>query len=109
MKRTVSMLLVVVLLCATPALAAPATLTGTLTDSHCAKSGKHMMKGMSDAECVRACIKSGANWALLSDGKIYLLEGGDKTKLNDLAGKRVTLTGEVSGTNIAVKQLAAAK
>jgi FlaA1/EpsC-like NDP-sugar epimerase len=68
-----------------------------------------MMKGMSDAECVRACIKSGANWALLSDGKIYLLEGGDKTKLNDLAGKRVTLTGEVSGTNIAVKQLAAAK
>ena len=109
MKRMVSMLLVTVLFFTAVALAAPTSLTGTLTDSHCAKSGKHMMKGMSDAECVRACIKSGAKWALLSDGKVYMLEGGDKAKLNDLAGKRVTVTGEISGTNVAVKLIAAAK
>jgi len=109
MKRMASMLLVVVLLRTVAALAAPTSLTGTLTDSHCAKGGKHMMKGMSDAECVRACIKSGAKWALLSDGKIYILEGGDKEKLNDLAGKRVTVTGEVSGPNVSVKQIAVAK
>ena len=68
-----------------------------------------MMKGMSDAECVRACIKSGAKWALLSDGKVYMLEGGDTAKFNDLAGKRVTVTGNLSGTNVSVKQIAAAK
>jgi hypothetical protein len=108
MKKIVSTLLVAVLFCATAALAAPATLTGTLTDSMCAKAGKHMMPGKSDAECTRECVKAGAKWALLSDGKVYLLDG-DKAKFNDLAGKRVTLTGEVSGSNVVVKQIAAAK
>ena len=108
MKKIVSTLFVAVLLCATAALAATTTLTGTLTDSMCAKAGKHMMPGKSDAECIRECVKAGSKWALLSDGKVYIL-GGDTAKFNDLAGKRVTLSGEVSGSNVAVKQIAAAK
>jgi hypothetical protein len=107
MKNTVARYLAVVLLCATAAFAAPKTLTGTLSDSMCTK-GKHMMPGKSDAECIRACIKSGAKWVLLSEGKVYLLDG-DKAKFDELAGKRVTLTGEVNGNNVAVKLISATK
>ena len=105
--KTGTKLLATIVLLATVAFAAPKTLTGTLTDSMCTK-GKHMMPGHSDAECVRECIKMGGKWALVSDGKVYLLDG-DKAKFNELAGKKVTVTGEVNGTNIAVKQIASAK
>jgi hypothetical protein len=70
--------------------------------------GKHMMPGKSDAECIRECIKAGAKWALVSEGKVYTLQGGDKAKLNELAGKRVKVTGDVKGTNVAVTQIASA-
>jgi hypothetical protein len=106
MKKIVSTLFAAVLLCATVALAAPMTLTGTLTDSMCTK-GKHMIPGKSDAECIRECIKSGAKWVLVSESKVYNLQG-DKTKFNDLAGKRVKVTGDAEGTNVTVKQIAAA-
>lgn len=108
MKKIVSTLLGAVLLSATAALAATTTLTGTLTDSMCGK-GKHMMPGKSDAECIRECVKAGAKWALVSEGKVYTLQGGDKARLNDLAGKRVAVTGDVSGTNVTVSQVASAK
>ena len=108
MKQIMSTLLAAALLFATAALAAPKTLTGTLTDSMCAKAGRHMMPGQSDAECIRECIKAGAKWALVSDGKVYLLQG-DKAKFDALAGKRITLTGEVKGADIVVTQIAAAK
>jgi hypothetical protein len=98
----------VVLLSATAAFAAPQTLNGTLTDSMCAKSSKHMMPSATDAECVRACVRMGAKWALVSGGKIYLLQG-DPAKFNNLAGKRVAVTGEVNAENVVVQQIAAAK
>ena len=61
----------------------PATLTGVVTDSMC--GAKHMMSG-DDAKCVRACLKNGAQYALLVDQKVYQLEGKSK-ELDELAGK----------------------
>jgi hypothetical protein len=107
MKNILMMLVAASVLLVSAAFAAPKTLTGTLTDTMCAK-GKHMMPGKSDAECIRACVKSGAKWALLSEGKVYVVNG-DATKFNALAGKRVTVAGEVNGTDIAVTQIAEAK
>lgn len=108
MKNIVTFSLLFVLLLATVAFAAPATLTGTLSDTMCAKSSKHMMPGQSDADCIRACVKAGAKWALVGGGKVYVLDG-DKAAFDKLAGKRVTVTGEVNGENVSVKQIAAAK
>lgn len=105
MKKNVIRLFAAILLLGTVVFAAPKTLTGTLTDSMCTK-GKHMLPGKSDAECIRACTKMGAKWALVSNGTVYLLDG-DKAKFDELAGKRVSIQGEIKGNNVTVKTISA--
>jgi len=96
-------------LAAIPALAAgkSQTLTGEVSDAMC--GAKHEMKGKA-AECMRACMKHGSQYALVVGDKVYTLETSDKAaldKLNDLAGAKAKLTGEVDGTTIVVKSVAA--
>jgi hypothetical protein len=91
-----------------PALAAgkSETLTGEVSDAMCGV--KHEMSNK--AECTRACMKHGSKYALVVGDKVYTLETSDKAaldKLNDLAGAKAKVTGEVDGTNIAVKSVAA--
>ena len=82
------------------------TLTGTVTDTMCGK--KHMIPGKSDAECIRECIKAKSKYALLVGDKLYTLSG-DSKQLEAVAGKKVTVAGDVSGTTVTVKSIAAAK
>jgi hypothetical protein len=82
------------------------TLTGVVTDDMCGK--KHMVPGKSDAECIRMCIKSGSKYALQVGDKLYTLSG-DTKKIDELAGKKVTVSGDVTGKSVAVKSIAAAK
>jgi len=94
---------------AVPALAAgkSQTLTGEVSDAMC--GAKHEMPG-SAADCTRACMKHGSKYALVVGDKVYTLETSDKTaldKLNDLAGAKAKVTGEVDGTTINVKSVAA--
>ena len=91
---------------ASTAVFAAQTLTGTVTDTMCGK--KHMMPGKSNAECTRECAKSGSKYALLVGEKVYTLSG-DAKQLGALAGQKVTVSGDVSGTSVAVKSIAAAK
>ena len=96
-------------LAAVPALAAgkSQTLTGEVSDAMC--GAKHEMKGKS-ADCTRVCMKHGSQYALVVGDKVYTLETSDKAaldKLNDLAGAKANVTGEVDGTTIAVKSVAA--
>ncbi len=93
-----------------PALAAgkSQTLTGEVSDAMC--GAKHEMPG-SAANCTRACVKHGSKFALVVGDKVYTLETSDKSaldKLNDLAGTKAKVTGEVEGTTITVKSVAAA-
>ncbi len=83
------------------AVAGPQTLTGTVTDTMCGK--KHMLPGKSDADCVRECMKSKGSWryGLLVSDKVYSLRG-DSKKFDALAGQKVKVTGELSGSKIAV-------
>ena len=83
------------------AVASPQTLTGTVTDTICGK--KHMVPGKSDTDCVRECMKSKGSWTygLLVGDKVYSLSGNAKT-FDALAGQQVKITGEVSGSKIAV-------
>ncbi len=94
---------------AVPALAAGKnqTLTGEVSDAMC--GAKHEMAG-SAADCTRGCVKHGSKYALVVGDKVYTLETSDKAaldKLNNLAGAKAKVTGDVDGATIAVKSVAA--
>lgn len=86
--------------------AQPTQLRGTVTDSMCGKH--HMMKNASAAECTRTCVKSGADFALVSGDKRYILKG-DKSQLNKLAESEVVVSGDLNGTSLTVKQIKLAR
>ena len=92
----------ILLLSASVLQAQPMELHGTVTDSMCGKH--HMMKNASAAECTRACVKSGADFALVSGDKLYILKG-DKSQLDKLAGSEVVVSGDLNGTSLTVKQI----
>jgi hypothetical protein len=92
-----------------PALAAGKnqTLTGEVSDAMC--GAKHEMPGNA-AACTRGCVQHGSKYALVVGDTVYTLETSDKAaldKLNDLAGAKAKVTGEVDGTTITVKSVAA--
>ena len=82
------------------------TITGTVTDAMC--GAHHMMKDATAAQCTRACIKQGADFALASGGKVYILKG-DKSQLDKFAGENVSVKGKVNGNTISVDSIEAAK
>jgi hypothetical protein len=82
------------------------TLTGTVSDAM--YGAHHMMQGATAAQCTRACVKQGSDFALVSAGKVYTLKG-DKSQFDKFAGQNVTVKGKVDGTRIAVDSIAAAK
>jgi len=101
----VQLLLVMV---AVPALAAgkSQTLTGEVSDAMCGV--KHEMADK--AACTRACVQHGAKYALVVGDKVYSLETSDKKALDTLdklAGAKAKVTGEVEGTTVTVKSVAA--
>jgi|HubBroStandDraft_3_1064219.scaffolds.fasta_scaffold646017_1 hypothetical protein len=74
-----------------------ADFNGYVIDSNCA--AKPAMKG--NVACANKCIKGGAAAVLVTDdGKIYKFS--DQAKVLDHAGKKVTVTGKLSGDTIAV-------
>jgi hypothetical protein len=103
MKTTtaVAALLIAFGLAATSAmlLAAPQTVDGTISDSMCGR--KHMMPGKSDAECVKACVKAGSAYVLVTDKKIYTLSG-NADDLARFAGKHAKVQGDITQDTIKV-------
>lgn len=93
------------LVATTAAFAQAHELRGTVTDAMCGR--KHMMKGASAAECTRACVKSGSEYALASGDKIYILRG-DKAQIDKFAGADVVVKGDLSGSMFTVKEIAPA-
>lgn len=83
------------------------TLTGTVSDTMC--GAKHE-ESSNPADCTRACVKHGANYALVVGGKVYTLQTSDQgalDSLNKLAGASAKVTGDVDGTTINVKSVKA--
>jgi hypothetical protein len=64
--------------------------TGTLSDDKC-DATKH------DTACIEKCVAAGAKYVLVSKGKVYSLDAQDK--LRGMGGKRVKITGTLSGTD----------
>jgi hypothetical protein len=83
------------------------TLTGQVSDAMC--GAKHEMPSKA-AECTRGCIKHGSSYALVVGDRVYTLQTSDQAaldKLNDLAGAKAKVTGEVDGDTMTVKSVAA--
>jgi hypothetical protein len=77
------------------------TWTGTVSDSHCGL--KHSEPSAAAAQCVAGCVKGGAKYVLVSNGKVYQLD--DQAKFADYAGKSVKVKGELKGDTIAVESV----
>ena len=95
-----------------PSLAAGSTqtFTGKVSDAMC--GAKHSEGGIAPADCVRACVQKGANYALVVGDKVYTLSTSDKAALNELntlAWEDAKVTGTVNGDTISVKSVTAAK
>jgi hypothetical protein len=90
------------------AAAKPQSFTGEVSDSMC--GAKHMMENK--AECTRACVSKGSNYALVVGDKVYTLNTSDKAaldELNTLAGSQAKVTGTANGEAIDVSKVAPAK
>jgi hypothetical protein len=85
------------------------TWTGKISDSTCGASHKsaveHSGKKMSDRECALACIKNGAKYVFVRNGKVYNIANQDYAGLEEHAGHTVRLTGEMTGETINVSRI----
>ena len=109
LKTTTTMLFAVAMALGAPAArAGTTTVTGTVGDAMCGRT--HMVRG-DDAACTRACVKGGAEYALLVKDKAYKLKADVRTKavFDKYANQRVTVSGHQSGDTIAVTAVQPAK
>ena len=92
--------------------AALADCQGAISDSNCNgkhPAGEHDGKKMTDADCTGVCVKKGAQYVFVSDGKVFKLANQSSKQIATHAGHQVELTGTISGDTITAKQLKAAK
>ena len=83
------------------AIAAPQkqTLTGTITDSLCAKADHSQMRmGPSDAACTLACVDAHGAMFVLYDGNNNTYMLSDQTTARKLAGQKVKVSGVVDAS-----------
>jgi hypothetical protein len=88
------------------AAASPQTFTGKVSDAMC--GAKHTEGNLSPADCVRACIQKGAQYALVVGDKVYTLSTSDQAaldELNKLAWEQAKVTGTANGDTISVKSV----
>jgi hypothetical protein len=102
-------LAVVVSVSASAAQTAPEqTWKGKISDSNCKDkhpAGEHDGKKMTDADCTNVCIKKGAKYVFVSDGKVYQIANQNSKQIAAHAGHEVELTGTMKGDTITASQL----
>ena len=110
LKLWIAALLLTAGLAAIPAFAADTqTFTGKVSDTMC--GAKHN-EGIPPADCVRACVKHGAHFALLVGDKVYTLDTSNQSQmdeLNKLAWEDARVKGTANGDTITVSSVSAAK
>jgi hypothetical protein len=115
MRRAFGALVVIGALAAVPvAIKAQAEQTwkGAISDSKCnAKhpAGEHDGKKMTEADCTAVCVKKGAKYVFVSEGKVYQLANQTSKTIAAHAGQQVELTGTIKGDTITAKQMKSTK
>jgi len=99
----------IALFSATTAFAADENRIGTISDSNCGASHKsaieHAGKTMSDADCTAVCVKGGAKYVFVHEGKVYNIENQDAAGLAESAGKTLKVTGTFTGDTIKITRI----
>lgn len=75
--------------------------TGVVSDSHC--GAKHSTASDAAAGCVAKCVDGGAEYVLVSGGKVYKLDNQDE--FEEYAGQSVKVTGTMEGDTIKVESV----
>ena len=113
MKATFGAVLVIAALAIVPAAAQKEqTWKGAISDSNCNgkhPAGEHDGKKMTDADCTAVCIKKGAKYVFVADGKVYALANQSSKTIASHAGQTVELTGTVKGDTITATKITASK
>ena len=79
------------------------TFEGLITDTQC--GARHVAAiGKAAADCTRACVHGGEQFALVNGDALYLIEG-DPLMLKAAAGQRVRISGVLSGKKISVSSV----
>jgi hypothetical protein len=86
------------------------TMSGVISDSQCGASHAKMIAAhkdgkMSDRDCTLACVKNGAKYVFVSNGKVYNISNQTLADLQTHAGHTVSLTGDVNGDTITVSKI----
>jgi hypothetical protein len=71
---------------------------GVLTDTQCGAKHSAAM-GKAPADCTRACVHGGEQFALVDGDALYVIEG-DLLMLKGAAGQRVRVSGTLNGKKI---------
>jgi len=71
---------------------------GVLTDTQCGAKHSAAM-GKAPADCTRACVHGGEQFALVDGDALYVIEG-DLPMLKGAAGQRVRISGTLNGKKI---------
>ncbi len=95
--------LAVFILCSAAMSAGAADYTGYISDAKCAGKGKGGAEA--HASCAVKCIKAGEAAVLVVGDKVYKI--ADQSKVVDLAGKKVTISGTMDGDSIKVEKVKA--
>jgi hypothetical protein len=110
MKRAMFAAGLFVMSFAASGLAADQTWTGMIGDSKCGathKAAQEHNANLTDRACTEACVKSGAEYILSADGKVYRLENQKDAALAENAGKTVMVTGTLKGNVITASRIVA--
>lgn len=110
MKRTVIAISASLLLVPTLSFAAQGTWTGEISDNMCGASHQAMAKPgqkVNPRQCTLACVKAGGQYVLVSNGKIFDLTNQKLPGLQQYAGEKVRVTGDLGndGKTITVTQI----
>jgi hypothetical protein len=92
--------------------AADTSMTGMISDSMCGASHAKMTsshKGMTDRDCALACVKAGAKYVFVSNGKVYNISNQNEAGLSKYAGENAKVTADFSGSTITISKIAAEK
>ncbi len=79
--------------------AAASTIDGVVSDTICGK--KHMLPGKTDAQCIKACLKGKASYALVVGANVYTLAGKPQT-IAPFACKHVKVEGALQDLTLTV-------
>ncbi len=84
------------------------TWKGKIGDSNCKAThpaGEHEGKKMTEADCVGVCVKKGAKYVFVTDGKVYQLANQTSKQIASHAGHEVELTGSMKADTITASQI----